>query len=151
MSEIRRATVDDAGEIHRLLVDRMYPEMLADGVPLPPVDRRKVMDEVLRAIDHGATFLAERDGAIIGALQTVPIQPWWSTQVVMQERGYYVVPEARKSRAALGLLKAARAMAHDAKVPLWCGVYGVADLDRKTRYMEIAGLELTGASFVGGS
>lgn len=143
--ELRAAKPEDADTIYALLmgfyaengVGRLYPE----GV------RRKIA--WLCNPENGLILVAEIGGDMIGCMG-LELRNWfWSEQWTLAEVWTYVAPRARRSSAALRMLKEADKLAKQYAMPFIFGVFTPVDTNRKKRLFSRFGREF-GATYVGG-
>jgi hypothetical protein len=93
--EVVRATNDEATykALVDLLVGHMYPEA-GDA----PIDHEKTLDGIFDCLSNGIVFnaLAYPDRRIVGSVGVVAVEGWWySKQVGLFDRWFYVLPEWR--------------------------------------------------------
>lgn len=137
---VRRARPQDAPELFLLLLD-MHAEMGID-----PIDRGKVLREVVHAIEHGVVLIVERDGRIIGSLGAIRSSFWYSSAPRLFERWTYVSPPWRRSRIAADLI---REFLREADMPVAAGVITTKDAERKSALLRRF-YKPVGEMFVGG-
>ncbi len=140
---IEEATLDNFEEVFFLLME-MHKE-----VGLCKLDRAKTVDAIQATISHGQVFLAFRGNDLIGSIGAEYAAFWYSDEVFLQDKWFYVRPGFRASKAAQMLLLALRDFAYENAYPLCCGVTSEKDLDRKINFMS-RHMQHAGALFVEG-
>lgn len=129
-----------------LVLLRFYPEF-AHHFPRPDVE--KTLTVLADTIRHGVVLVAERAGAFVGLVVARPTESWFSRELHLHEHVFYVVPEARASRAAVQLVRALRAIAAAAGLPLHMHVGSGANVDRMDRFFERLGFQRVGGNYIG--
>lgn len=143
---IRRITdMSKVGAILSLMIDRFHHEY-RDW--FPPTNPERMFRYIAHHVTNGASFVAERDGVIVGATCGAPVHYWFSDERYVSEGYFYVVPEARPSRAAVLLLRALQGYADNLGIPLKIGVTSGNDLDRKDRFFERHGMTRIGGMYI---
>lgn len=144
--ELRAATLDDADAIYDLLMG-FYAEN-GVGKLYPAGVRQKIA--ALCDPSNGMIVCAILGGRIVGCMG-IELRRWfWSEQWTLAEVWTYVMPAARRSSAALRMLKEANAIAERYGVPFIFGVFTPVDTNRKKRLFSRFGREF-GATYVGGA
>lgn len=144
--ELRAAQAADIDTIYDLLMG-FYAE---NGLgKLDPEGVRAKLHELIDPA-KGMIILAVLGGRIVGTLGLEIRKWWWAKQFVLAETWTYVHPSARRSSAALRLLKTANEIAEKQKVPFIFGVFTPVDTNRKKRLFARYGREF-GAMYVGGN
>ena len=129
----RQATLDDMEGLLPLLVE-MHGE-----VGLCNLDIDKTIEEVERIVLHGLCLIACDDDdesgseSIVGAVGVMQDQLWYSSDLVLTDRFYFVSPLYRKTRIAVTLLRYIREYARTHELPLMLGVMSKVDAVRKDR------------------
>lgn len=124
------------------LLTKMHEQVGFDVGRLVP---ERVIAQIVFCIEHGAVFVEELDGAIVGAIGLRPDSPWWSDFEFLIDGFFYVVPEVRHTGVAKRLLKAAQAFAASKGLPLYVQITTGVDLDRKEKFFARFGFEARGA------
>lgn len=122
---IRRATVDDAEEIYRLLV-QMHQE---NGIF--PMSEPKVRFCISECINRGLVLVDRVNGTIIATMGAGFQELWYSDTVLLGDYWMYVRKGHRKSSAAPRMLRAFKAAAKTIGCPLGVGVFSPVDTERK--------------------
>lgn len=119
MITVRRAVEADADEIAGLLVGEMYPEVgKALGASLDP---QATALGILQSINGEGAYIARSENCrLIGVLNLIRTQWWFSRDEFIADQGFFVSKPFRPRAGAL-LLKAARQ--HAAKAGLPCFIF----------------------------
>lgn len=144
---IRRVTeLGELKPIADLVILRFYREF-AHHFPRPDVD--KTLTVIADTILHGVVLVAERAGDIVGLVMARRTESWFSRELHLHEHVFYVVPEARASRAAVKLVRDLRAIADADGLPLHMHVGSGANVDRMDRFFERQGFRRVGGNYIG--
>lgn len=100
MIEIVRATADE--KTHRSLVEllglNMYPE-----VGQAPIDAEKTIRGIYECLAGGVVFNAMDGDGLVGSIGVVPFEGfWYSREVCLFDRWFYVLPAYRATHEAVG-------------------------------------------------
>ena len=141
---IRRAVPDDIPEVYKLLI------AMHDGfeVPRSPVSEGKILHMIKHMIDKGIVLLAEDKGKILGTQAGNFSSDWWSEEKFLADTWFFVHPDARKSRAAIKLVKCFIKIGKELKVKVKLGHVYSGDLDRKDKFFNKLGFMKAGSLFV---
>lgn len=102
-----------------------------------------------RAIANALALIAETEtGAIAGGLALDEAPPRYSKAPALWDMGFYVLPEHRKSRAAMLLRDAAKAIAADMGLPLFLGVSSGFQIARQDKFFTRAGFRPVGSVYL---
>lgn len=141
---VRRATKEDFAGLSDLLCGQFHQEHMLGPVGFA-LNAEKAWAHILRTLDKGVSFVAVRGGEIVGSIGLIEEEPWWSSEKMVGDAWFYVAPNARASRAARELLKAAMAAAG---APLIIGVFNSTDLERKDFFFRRQGFIPLGCWYV---
>lgn len=121
----------------------------AEGAGFLPFDPDKVASWTARAIGKHLMIAAETEaGELAGAIALDDEAPRYSSAPALWDIGFYVLPQHRRSRAAVLLRDAAKAIAADMRLPLFLGVTSGTDLERKAKFFTRAGFRPIGAMYL---
>lgn len=101
-------TEDDAIAVHRLFM------VMGKEVAVASVNPVKTMHSILALVKGdtpGAILLAVRDDTLVGVMRIVQGDYWFSDELCLVERGWFVVPGERNNNVGPALLAEARALA----------------------------------------
>jgi GNAT superfamily N-acetyltransferase len=101
-----------------------------------------------QAIERRLVIAVEEDGELVGGVALYESAPLYSVETGLYDMGFYVKEEYRRSRAAVLLRDAAKAIAADMGKPLLLGVSSGADLDRKDKFFTRAGFRRVGSFYL---
>jgi GNAT superfamily N-acetyltransferase len=113
----------------------------------PPLDLAKVHAELATSVDAGLAFGWRSDGQLTGALLLHVGNAWFTRAPALFDMMFYVLPEARRSRAAVSLVAAAKACARSRRLPLNIAVSAGSDLTRKNEFMRRQGFTALGGIY----
>lgn len=143
--KIERASLTELSEVVSFLIGKFHAEY-ADQ--LPPADYGKVVLYIGEHINRGVVFLCRSDaGELVGLIAGMVSSPWFSTQKHVSEGVFFVLPEARGSRAAVLLINALKGFAFEQQMRLYAGVTIGQDLESKDRFFDRNGLERIGGIY----
>ena len=142
--KIRRATVFDFSFILALLA-QMHKEAEFE---LSSIDPIKFSESVLSTINSGVVFVAEEDNRIIGSIGGIFSSDWWSSEIYLGDRWFYVYKKERKSRAAYMLVKEFIKAAKKSNMQLRLAHIFSGDIDRKDKFYDRLGLRKAGSHYV---
>lgn len=127
---------------------RDFYERTGDGAGLP-FDPQVAEGWAGHSIKQALALIAEtEEGEIAGALPLMFEAPRYSSTKALWDIGFYVKPEHRKSKAAMMLLDAAKAIREDMAVPLFVGVSSGFEISRQDKFFSRAGFERAGALYL---
>lgn len=143
--KIERATLAELAEIVTFLIGKFHAEY-ADQ--LPPADYGKVVLYIGEHINRGVVFLCRSDaGELVGLIAGMVSSPWFSTQKHVSEGVFFVLPEARGSKAAVMLINSLKQFAREQHMRLYAGVTIGKDLESKDKFFDRNGLERIGGIY----
>lgn len=120
-ARIERAeyTPDACREVLELLVVRMHPE-----VGLLKLDFEKSAREIDEVFREGVVFNArDENGLLVGTLGAmIGDLIWYSSEILVGDKWFYVLPEERMERIGVDLMLAVRREADKRKVPAIIGM-----------------------------
>lgn len=140
----RAATTEDSSGLYEMLM-AMHSGTIAGTSPVSP---DKVREEIAYVLEFGDVLLAELDGRIIGSIAGAETSDWWSDEIHLADRWFFVYKEHRKSRAALSLVKSFLQVARRAEIKVKLGHVYSGDIARKDSFYERLGLSRVGSLYV---
>jgi GNAT superfamily N-acetyltransferase len=158
---IRRATAFDVVNLAKMLSKAR--EEQANGIWYPGVapgpDGEMIgVQYVLTLINRGLVFVADLEGRLMGAIGMVVHQYPWSSEWVLLNEWFYVLPQFRDSDIARALLTAVEVWAdeeveprtgkHKDKLGIVIGIWSGERTGIKDQFMERLGYQNAGGSFV---
>ena len=141
---VRRATENDGDSIVRLL-EAMHAE---NG--LGAVNRQKALAVIADVLSNGIALIAEDNGHPVGTVGAKVASWWYSDDEYVGDYWTFVVPEARKTSAAIRLISALRQTAKAMKLPLVTGPVTPIEPEEKCRFYRRLGLRPIGGLFMEG-
>lgn len=144
---ISRAGPQDVQLLYRFLVDNFYPEHVFPGKT--GLNPEKVLHYIAGYLNSGVVFCAYQNGKLVGSISLREMSLWWSDDTYLGDGWFYVMPEARKSKIGLQLMKAAHEYA--GSTPVVIGIWNQDDNDRKEKFFKRKGMTKLGAWFMKGS
>lgn len=127
---IRTATDADFELLIRMLVD-MHGEI---GIFTLSID--KVAERIRKVLQSGACLIAEVAGEPVGTIGLLGERTWYSDDYLLSDTWIFVRREKRGLRVFGELVKAARTVASNLRMPLVICLYSLKDQDRKARLFE---------------
>lgn len=113
-----------------------------------PIDDYKLLNQINNVVHKGVVLVSVKDNIITGSIAGITTTDWWSSQPHLSDMWFYVLPNHRKSRSAIMLIKAFIKLAKDAKLKVKLGHIYSGDLNRKDKFYERLGLVKAGSTFV---
>lgn len=114
---VRRAGPADAEAVWQVL-RRMHEE-----APAGSLDEARAKAVIGDCLASACVLLSEQGGVIGGTIALRPTQWWWSSDWYLADQWLFVHPDHRRAPHGRLLLRAARAMAQQAGVPLVVGLF----------------------------
>jgi GNAT superfamily N-acetyltransferase len=142
---LRVATAEDLPELYDLLI-AMHSGTIAGTSPIAPEILTAAIED---ALAWGVVFLAELDGKIIGSIGGIETSDWWSDEIYLADRWFFVYKDHRSSRAALMLVKSFLEVGRLAGMSVKLGHVYSGDIDRKDNFYERLGLTKAGSLYTG--
>ena len=145
---IRRAEPDDLDEMVEMGI------AFHNEVGLCPTNETKLAEGIEATVHKKEAFvLCRSSGEIVGSCAYEGVVPWWTDEVRMQDKWFFLKMDARSLHNYKHLIKALIEQAKFAKVPLYVGLH-VKGADRKAvlleRYCGPQIMEHYQATFTGG-
>lgn len=103
----RKGLYAEAEEIVRLYVENLWP--IAHIQP----DIETVCKEIYGSLSRGQTLVVECDGKIVGCASYQINHVWYSSQEMLFDTGFFIIPSFRKTRATSVLFRALKKEAFD--------------------------------------
>lgn len=141
-----RASLTDISGILALL-----SIMHEEAESLPEIDWAKTTHAVADVVLSGVALVAKnKEGHVVGSIGGYVTSQWYSNAPHLGDLWYYVMPDYRKTKAAVSLMEGFKEAAAAIKVPLQVGhVFGDKDLDRKDKLFRRLGFKPVGSIYVG--
>lgn len=92
---------------------------MASEVALAPVNVDVALENGWRAVEQGMTYVARRDGEIVGTLAMIRVPYWYADPerfTFLIDQWFYVAPDARFGQIGVRLLREVREMAREADI-----------------------------------
>tara|TARA_R110002124_G_scaffold86821_1_gene224053 strand:+ start:159 stop:602 length:444 start_codon:yes stop_codon:yes gene_type:complete len=144
--EIRWASPFDISSIAALIVV-MHREAEFE---LATMNSEKLMSQINELVHRGIVLVAVEDGRVVGTIGGRQGLDWWSDEKYFGDLWFYVLKEARSSRAAISLVKRfvkeIKNLSPDIKIRL--GHVFSGDCDRKDKFFERLGFKKAGSVFM---
>ena len=141
--KIEAATLLDLTPVMALLF-QMRDE---GGQMVDETDWRKVAHTVTEQITQGLVFVARIESGVIGSLGLVQSSEWYSTETVVGDLWFFVLPDFRKSKAAFQLMKHVSKLAKDNNKKLKVGHVLGYNVDKMDKFYGKLGFERTGTMY----
>ena len=142
---VRSATENDLDSITHLL-EHMHAE---NG--LGAVNRQKALGVIADVFSNGIALIAEDDGRPVGTVGAKVASWWYSDKQFLGDLWTFVLPEARKTTAAIRLISALRDAAKSLALPLVTGPVTPIEPEEKCRFYRRLGLRPIGGLFMEGA
>lgn len=139
-----RAVREDAVALYKLLCE-MYS---AVGLDMPRPVKNRIFERIRASVEDGVTFLAERNGEVVGALGVMHSPAWWSDQGPFVDTFFYVRPSARAGGTAKQLVREAERYVHSQNNKLVISLLTGVDLPRKEAFLERLGGKKIAAGYI---
>ena len=133
---VRIADQSDLNEI----LDMLWEMHLESGMGSLSVDR--VQEKVSSTFSKGLIIISENGQKITGSIGLNKFQFWWSDDWALADQWSFVRKKHRKSKAFLSLVKKAKEISLEAKVPLLLANFGTVEEERKTKLFSRIGVKM---------
>ena len=120
----RLATKDDRVSIVHLLTE-MHEESGMGSLNL-----NKVLHTIELCLANGVILLIEMNKEIVAVMGLRTSALWWTDDKVLMDQFTYVHPRARKTRAIFRLVKEAKKLSSEMKIPLMIANFGYINEER---------------------
>ena len=141
---MRIATAEDFPELRRLLTE-MHSGTVDGTSPLDPLRMDAAIED---ALSFGVVLVSEIDGIIVGSIGGVQSSDWWSDEIHLADRWFFVYKEHRNSRVALNLVRSFLEAGRAAGIKVRLGHVYSGDIARKDRFYERLGMTKVGSLYV---
>ena len=141
-AKIRRAKGTDVVNLYRLLVAE------AEQYPFVAVDETLALGSVLAAIEKGLVMVAEHSGRLVGSIGFDILRPSHSTETVLDNAWFIVVPAYEQTLLGPALLKRALAIIDEYGIKVRLLSPTANGKDRRSRWLKAAGFEVHSTSWL---
>jgi len=141
---LRIATSEDLPPLHRLLTAMHSGTVVGTS----PLDLSRLEAALDYSVSRGEVLVAEVDGEIVGSIAWMECSDWWSTELYLADRWFFVYKGYRNSRVALTLVRGFLEVGRAAGIKVRMGHVYSGDLARKDKFYGRLGLTKVGSLYV---
>ena len=142
--QLRIANPIDVSAIY-LLLNQMHRET---ELEVPPIVSETLIGKINEVIHRGVCFVTHNEKELPGAVGGQTGTDWWSDKPYLGDLFFYVLPDHRKSRAAMMLIKEFLKVGRENKIPVRMGHVFSGDIDRKDKFYQHFGFVNAGTIYV---
>lgn len=143
---IRVATIDDL-ELGMALFHRFREESIFAVFAVNEEKARRYFRDL---VERGRVLVAEEDGDLVGAIAADVHTYPFTDDTILQQQFVYVMPEWRRTRIGITLIRHLIDLAKRAHMPLFFGISTGTDVDRLGALLQRLGFKCIGGMYATG-